>query len=315
MSPKIAIIYYSTWGHIRTMAESVKKGVESAGLTADLYQIKETLPEEILTKMHAPPKSEDPVATPETLTEYDAFLFGIPTRYGNFPAQWKTFWDSTGSLWASGALYGKKVGTFVSTGTPGGGQEVTASNAMSTFIHHGMIYIPLGYGKTFEKLTNLDEVHGGSPWGAGTYAGPTGERQPSKLELEIAEIQGSEFVNHLGSFAQQSKEEESTTPAAAAASSSKAEEKETPSEETSAKEEAATEETNGEASKQPNDTAADKKEAVKKEAGAAAANAKEAAKDAKDAVAQELPKNSKSNGEANGAPKRSISKRLKKFFN
>jgi NAD(P)H dehydrogenase (quinone) len=308
MSPKIAIIYYSTWGHIRTMAESVKKGVESAGVTADMYQIQETLSEEILTKMHAPPKNEDPVATAETLTQYDAFLFGIPTRYGNFPAQWKTFWDATGSLWASGALYGKKVGTFVSTGTPGGGQEVTSANAMSTFIHHGMIYIPLGYGKTFDKLTNLDEVHGGSPWGAGTYAGPTGERQPSKLELELAEIQGSEFVNHLGSFAQQaSKEEEPSTTAAAA---SKTEGKETPKEETAAKEE-----TNGEASKETDGSVADKKEAVKEEASAAAANARAATKDAKDAVAQELPKNSKSNGEANGAPKRSISKRLKKFFN
>jgi NAD(P)H dehydrogenase (quinone) len=302
MSPKIAIIYYSTWGHIRTMAESVKKGVEAAGVTADMYQIPETLSEEVLTKMHAPPKNEDPVATPETLTKYDAFLFGIPTRYGNFPAQWKTFWDATGSLWLSRALYGKKVGAFVSTGIQGGGQEITNTNALSTFIEHGMIYIPLGYGKTFDKLTSLDEIHGGSPWGAGTYAGLTGERQPSKLELELAEIQGSEFVNHLGSFAQQApREEESSTTAAAA---SKAEEKET----------AVKEETNGEASKETNGSVADKKEAVKEEAGAAATNAKEAAKDAKDDVAHELPKNSKSNGEATRAPKRSISKRVKKFF-
>lgn len=300
MTQKIAIIYYSTWGHIRTMAQSVKKGVESSGVTVDLYQIQETLPEEVLTKMHAPSKSEDPIATAETLKEYDAFLFGIPTRYGNFPAQWKSFWDSTGGLWASGALYGKKVGVFVSTGTPGGGQEVTTANAMSTFVHHGMIFIPLGYGKTFEKLTNLDEVHGGSPWGAGTYAGATGERQPSNLELEIAEIQGSEFVNHLGSFAAQAKEAEPSTSAAA----TKTEGEETP-----------TEETNGEASKEENGTVADKKEAVKEEASAAVANGKEAAKDAKDAVAQELPKNSKANGEANGNPKRSFSKRLKKFFN
>ena len=98
MAPKIAILYYSTWGHIRTLALAVKAGVEAAGGTVDLYQIPETLTEEILAKMHAAPKAEDPIANPKTLTEYDAFLFGIPTRYGNFPAQWKAFWDATGGL-------------------------------------------------------------------------------------------------------------------------------------------------------------------------------------------------------------------------
>ncbi|CDO51594.1 hypothetical protein DV495_003368 [Geotrichum candidum] len=193
MAPKIAILYYSTWGHIRTLALAVKAGVEAAGGTVDLYQIPETLTEEILAKMHAAPKAEDPIANPKTLTEYDAFLFGIPTRYGNFPAQWKAFWDATGGLWASGALAGKYAGVFVSTGTPGGGQEATVLNSLSVLTHHGIIYVPLGYAHTFQQLSNLEEVHGGSPWGAGTFAAGDGSRQPTALEKEIATIQGKTF--------------------------------------------------------------------------------------------------------------------------
>lgn len=119
--------------------------------------------------MHAPPKSEYPVLEPEGLLEYDGFLFGIPTRYGNFPVQWKAFWDKTGSIWAKGGYWGKFAGVFISTGTPGGGQESTAIAAMSTLAHHGIIYVPLGYKATFPLQTNLTEVHGGSPWGAGTF--------------------------------------------------------------------------------------------------------------------------------------------------
>lgn len=123
-----------------------------------------------MTKMHAPAKPDVPVITPDILATYDAFLIGIPTRYGNFPAQWKTFWDATGKLWATGALWGKYAGVFVSTAGPGGGQETTAISSMSTFAHHGIIYVPLGYKPAFAQISNLTEVHGGSPWGAGTYA-------------------------------------------------------------------------------------------------------------------------------------------------
>ena len=121
--------------------------------------------------MHAPPKSSSiPVLTnPEDLTKYDALLFGIPTRYGNFPAQWKAFWDKTGGIWATGGYWGKYAGLFVSTGTQGGGQESTCLAAMSTLAHHGLIYVPLGYKTTFGQLANLNEVHGGSAWGAGTF--------------------------------------------------------------------------------------------------------------------------------------------------
>ena len=153
------------------------------------------MPQEILTKMHAPPKStEHPVLSdPHTLTQYDGFLLGIPTRYGNFPGQWKAFWDSTVGIWKESGYWGKYAGVFISTASPGGGQESTAIAAMSTLAHHGIIYVPLGYKPVFGQLTNLEEVHGGSPWGAGTFAGGDGSRQPSELELGVAEEQGKAF--------------------------------------------------------------------------------------------------------------------------
>jgi multimeric flavodoxin WrbA len=120
--------------------------------------------------MYAPPKSDIPIITPEILETYDAFLFGIPTRYGNFPAQWKAFWDSTGKQWSTGGFWGKYAGIFISSGTQGGGQESTALAAMSTLTHHGIIYVPLGYKTAFPILANLTEIRGGSPWGAGTFA-------------------------------------------------------------------------------------------------------------------------------------------------
>ncbi|TFK23491.1 NADH-quinone oxidoreductase [Coprinopsis marcescibilis] len=193
--PRVAIIFYSLYGHITCMAQAEKAGIEKAGGTVDLFQVAETLPQDVLTKMHAPPKPDIPVINPgsETILNYDAFLFGVPTRYGNFPAQWKTFWDATGKFWLSGGLAGKYVGMFCSTGTPGGGQETTFLSCMSTMVHHGMIYVPLGYAHTSKLQTDLEEVHGGSPWGAGTYAGSSGERQPTTLEKKMAEIQGKAF--------------------------------------------------------------------------------------------------------------------------
>ncbi len=183
------------YGHIRQLAEAEKAGIEKAGGTADLYQVAETLTEDVLAKMHAPPKPTDvPVLEdPAVLEQYDAFLLGIPTRYGNFPAQWKAFWDKTGKQWSTGGYFGKYAGVFISTATPGGGQESTAIAALSTLTHHGIIYVPLGYAKTFGLLADLSEVRGGSPWGAGTFAAPDGSRQPSAKELELATVQGEVF--------------------------------------------------------------------------------------------------------------------------
>jgi NAD(P)H dehydrogenase (quinone) len=213
------------YGHVRQLAEAEKAGIEKAGGTADLYQVEETLPEEVLTKMHAPPKPTDvPVLTsPDVLEGYDAFLLGIPTRYGNFPGQWKVsspylfaplkclvmvltdscdkaFWDRTGKQWSTGGFWGKMAGIFISTGTLGGGQESTAIAAMSTLAHHGIIYVPFGYAKAFAQMSRLDEVHGGSPWGAGAFAGADGSRQPSALELEICTIQGEHFYNAVAKY-------------------------------------------------------------------------------------------------------------------
>ncbi|KAI3405955.1 hypothetical protein KGF56_001174 [Candida oxycetoniae] len=193
MAPKVAIIIYSMYHHIAQLAEEEKKGIEQAGGQVDIYQVPETLSDDVLKLLHAPQKPNYPIATPETLTKYDAFLFGIPTRFGNYPAQFKSFWDATGGLWAKGALHGKLAGIFVSTGTQGGGQETTAANALSVLVHHGIIYVPLGYAKAFALQSNLNEVHGGSPYGAGTLAAGDGSRQPSALEKEIAQIQGKYF--------------------------------------------------------------------------------------------------------------------------
>ncbi|GKT65084.1 minor allergen Alt a 7 [Colletotrichum tofieldiae] len=209
MAPKIAIVYYSMYGHIRQLAEAEKKGIEKAGGTADLFQVAETLPEEVLAKMGAPPKPTDvPVLDdPSTLEAYDAFLIGIPTRYGNFPTQWKAFWDKTGKQWSTGGFWGKLAGLFISTASLGGGQESTAIAAMSTFAHHGIIYVPFGFAKAFPLMADLSEVHGGGPWGAGTFAGPDGSRQPTAKELEIATIQGEAFYQTVAKHT----EKETTT--------------------------------------------------------------------------------------------------------
>ncbi|PPQ69842.1 hypothetical protein CVT24_003181 [Panaeolus cyanescens] len=193
MAPKVAIVIYSMYGHIARLAEAQKAGIEKAGGKADIFQIPETLPQEILTKMYAPPKPDYPIMTTEIFASYDAFLLGIPTRYGAMPAQWKTFWDSTGQLWAAGKLAGKYAGIFVSTAGPGGGQEATVINTLSSLAHHGILYVPFGYSHAFAELSNVEEVHGGSPWGAGTFAGNMGARQPSELELGVCEKQGKAF--------------------------------------------------------------------------------------------------------------------------
>lgn len=193
---KVAIITYSTYGHINTLAKSIQQGVIESKLadTVDIFQVQETLSDNVLQMINAPPKdSEIPLADSETLTKYDAFLFGCPTRYGNAPAQFSAFFDATGGLWAQGALQGKPAGFFVSTGTLGGGQEVTIRNMLSFLVHHGMIYVPTGYA-AFEDMANMEEVHGGSPYGAGTFAGADGSRQPSDLEKRIAKVQGETFA-------------------------------------------------------------------------------------------------------------------------
>eukprot|EP00047_Mylnosiga_fluctuans_P005756 m.242531 g.242531 ORF g.242531 m.242531 type:complete len:204 (-) comp14052_c0_seq1:94-705(-) len=192
--PHIAIIYYSMYGHVRVLAQAVQRGVEATGATADLFQVPETLPEDVLAKMTAPPKSEDPVFTHDmldSLKDYDGILFGIPTRYGMMSAQMKAFFDSTVRLWNRGDLLGKPAGIFTSVGTQGGGQETTALTTITQLTHHGMIFVPTGYGYG-APMYDMASVHGGTAYGAGTFVGD-GSRWPTEGELGYAEYQGRYF--------------------------------------------------------------------------------------------------------------------------
>eukprot|EP00468_Gymnochlora_sp_CCMP2014_P005153 CAMPEP_0167756018 /NCGR_PEP_ID=MMETSP0110_2-20121227/9145_1 /TAXON_ID=629695 /ORGANISM="Gymnochlora sp., Strain CCMP2014" /LENGTH=184 /DNA_ID=CAMNT_0007642067 /DNA_START=144 /DNA_END=698 /DNA_ORIENTATION=- len=178
------------------MAGAVAEGVKKAGGTPILMRCPETLSEEVLKKMHAAPKNEDhKVATPQDLDDADCIIFGIPTRFGMAAAQMKAMLDRTGGLWAKGKLLGKPAGIFVSTGTQNGGQETTALTFVTQLVHHGMIYIPIGYGKGDIQF-DISEPHGGSPYGAGCLAGPTGARKPSEKELALATHQGEHVTKY-----------------------------------------------------------------------------------------------------------------------
>jgi len=191
--PKIFIVYYSMYGHVKQLALKVKEGIEKTGCEVVIYQVAETLPAEVLEKMHAPPKdAEIPVLDVHDLAQADGIIFGVPTRFGMLPAQMKAMFDATGGLWQTGALIGKPASVFFSTATLGGGQETTALTLVTQFSHHGMIYVPIGPSSPL--IFSLDEIHGGSAYGAGTIAGPDGSRQPSELELGLATHQGEHFA-------------------------------------------------------------------------------------------------------------------------
>jgi NAD(P)H dehydrogenase (quinone) len=190
--PIIYVIYYSTHGHIEKMARQVVIGLQRSGVNAKLWQVAETLNKDILIKMNAPPKASDvPIITPEDLAEADGFLFGVPTRFGSVPSQIKALFDGCGQLWMKGTLHGKFAGVFFSSGSQGSGQETTALSCLPFFVHHGINFVPIGYKSG--QLKDNTEVHGGSPWGSGTITGADGLRQPSDLEMKVAEFQGFEF--------------------------------------------------------------------------------------------------------------------------
>lgn len=189
MATKVYIVYYSMYGHVEKLAEEIKKGADSVeGVEATLWQVPETLPEQVLVKMNTPPRSEVPIIEPQQLADADALILGFPTRYGMMAAQFKAFLDATGGLWRTQQLAGKPAGIFYSTGSQGGGQETTPLTAITQLVHHGLIYVPIGY--TFGPgMFEMEQVKGGSPYGAGTFAGD-GTRQPTKLELDQAFHQG-----------------------------------------------------------------------------------------------------------------------------
>ncbi|XP_057509123.1 probable NAD(P)H dehydrogenase (quinone) FQR1-like 3 [Actinidia eriantha] len=187
---KVYIVFYSLYGHVENMARQVQQGANTVeGVEATLWQVPETLPNRVLDKMKAPSKANDvPEIRPEQLMEADGFIFGFPSRFGVMAAQFKAFFDATHELWATQALAGKPAGIFWSTGFHGGGQELTALTAVTQLAHHGMIFVPLGY--TFGSgMFEMNEVKGGSSYGAGTYAAD-GSRQPTVLELQQAFHQG-----------------------------------------------------------------------------------------------------------------------------
>jgi len=198
MGKKVFIIISSMWGHVYELAKSIKEGIEKVeGISAEIYQVAETLPEAVTQTMHAK-KLDVPVMDPrgELFPTADAYMFGIPTRYGVMCAQMKTFWDATGGLWSKQSLAGKPAGVFISTNTQHGGQETTALTTLTHFAHHGMIFVPLGY--SHPHLFEISEVVGGSPYGSGTV---TMKRDvPTKMELELAVAHGEQFAKTVARF-------------------------------------------------------------------------------------------------------------------
>ena len=190
---KVLVVFYSVYGHIYQMAEAVAEGArEVEGTQVELRRVPETLPEDVLRKIGALEAQKAfahvPVCTVAEMPTADAIIFGTPTRFGNMCGQMRQFLDSTGALWAKGALVGKVGSVFTSSATQHGGQESTILSFHTTLLHHGMIIVGLPY--TFQGQTRIDEITGGSPYGASTIAGGAGERLPSANELAAARFQG-----------------------------------------------------------------------------------------------------------------------------
>jgi len=190
---KVLIVYYSTYGHVHKMAEAIAEGVnEATGAEAVMRRVPETLPDEVLEKMGAVDAQQTlahvPVCTVDELASADAVIFGTPTRFGNMCGQMRQFLDATGQLWAQGALVGKVGSVFTSSATQHGGQESTILSFHISLLHHGFVIVGLPYA--FQGQMRIDEVTGGSPYGASTIAGGSGERMPSENELEAARFQG-----------------------------------------------------------------------------------------------------------------------------
>ena len=190
---KVLIVYYSMYGHVHKMAEAVAEGVkEVSGAEVELRRVPETLPKEVLAAMGAVEAQKAfahvPVCTVEELTSADAIIFGTPTRFGNMCGQMRQFLDATGQIWAKGGLVGKTGSVFVSTATQHGGQEATLLSFHTNLLHQGMVVVGLPYA--FQGQMRIDEITGGSPYGATTIAGGQGERMPSENELAAARFQG-----------------------------------------------------------------------------------------------------------------------------
>jgi NAD(P)H dehydrogenase (quinone) len=185
---KVLVLYYSSYGHVETMANAIAEGARSAGASVDIKRVPETAPLDIAKAAHFKLDQRAPIATIDELENYDAIIVGSPTRFGRISSQMASFLDQAGGLWMRGALHGKVGGAFTSTATQHGGQEVTLFSIITNLLHYGMTIVGLPY--SHQGQMTLDEIVGGSPYGATTVAGSSGQRQPSALDLAGARHQG-----------------------------------------------------------------------------------------------------------------------------
>ena len=198
---KVLVLYYSSYGHIETMAGAIADGAKQvAGTEVTIKRVPELVPDDVAGKAGMKLNQAAPVATPAELADYDAVIFGTPTRFGNMAAQMRNFLDQTGGLWAKGALVGKVGSVFASTATQHGGQETTITSFHSTLLHQGMVIVGVPY--TCPGLSEMGEISGGTPYGATTLAKGDGSRQPSANELAIARFQGEHVARIAGKLAQ-----------------------------------------------------------------------------------------------------------------
>ena len=189
---KVLVLYYSAYGHIETMAKAVAEGAREAGAQVDIKRVPETAPLEVAKAAHFKLDQEAPIATVADLENYDAIIVGVGTRFGRLASQMAAFWDQAGGLWARGALHGKVGGAFTSTATQHGGQETTLFSIITSLLHFGMTVVGLDYGHAGQMT--LDEITGGSPYGASTITGGDGSRQPSDIDLGGARHQGKHIA-------------------------------------------------------------------------------------------------------------------------
>ena len=186
---KVLVLYYSMYGHIEIMAKAIAEGAGKVeGTDVTIKRVPELMPEDAAKNAGVKMDQDAPLASPDELAEYDAIIFGTPTRFGNMAAQMRNFLDQTGGLWFEGKLVGKVGSVFTSTASQHGGQETTITSFHTTLLHHGMVVVGVPYA--VPELTSMDEITGGSPYGATTITGGDGSRMPSEAELNIARYQG-----------------------------------------------------------------------------------------------------------------------------
>jgi NAD(P)H dehydrogenase (quinone) len=190
---KVLVLYYSAYGHIEKMAEAVAEGARESGAAVDIKRVPELVPEEIAKAAHYKLDQKAPIATVEDLANYDAIVVGVGTRFGRMASQMGNFLDQAGGLWMKGTLHGKVGGAFTSSGTQHGGNETTLFSIINNLLHFGMVVVGLDYGHAGQMT--LDEITGGSPYGATTIAGSQGQRQPSENELKGARYQGRKIAD------------------------------------------------------------------------------------------------------------------------